>query len=84
MVLIEKPLLSEDDLPPRIKGIMTSASGGDETLKGAAQSAAGTAEKAMIEKALRDAGGNRTAAAQALGISRKTLFNKMKAFRMDG
>ncbi len=84
MVLIEKPLLAEDDLPPRIKGIPTAAPNGDETLKGAAQSAAGTAEKNLIEKVLREAGGNRTEAAKALGISRKTLFNKMKAFRMDG
>jgi DNA-binding NtrC family response regulator len=31
----------------------------------------------LFIKALRDAGGNRTKAAQFLGISRKTLFNKM-------
>ena len=42
----------------------------------------GTA-KAMIEKALREAGGNRTEAARRLGISRKTLFNKMKALGLD-
>lgn len=33
----------------------------------------------MIEEALRATGGNRTRAAQILGISRKTLFNKMAA-----
>jgi len=84
MVLIEKPLLTEDDLPPRLKGVAAASPGGEETLKGAAQSAAETAEKTLIEKALREAGGNRTEAAKALGISRKTLFNKMKAFGMDG
>ena len=50
-----------------------------EGLRGAAQSAAWNAEKALIEKALRESGGNRTRAARALGVSRKTLFNKMKA-----
>ncbi len=83
MVLTEKPTLTESDLPARIKGDPAAARIVD-TLKGVAQSAAGTAEKALIEKALREAGGNRTEAAKALGISRKTLFNKMKAFRMDG
>ena len=32
----------------------------------------------MIQSALKDAGGNRTLAAELLGISRKTLFNKMR------
>jgi len=84
MVLSEKPLLTEDDLPPRVRGASLDGPSGGETLKGASHSAAETAEKALIEKALRDAGGNRTEAARILGISRKTLFNKMKAFRMDG
>jgi DNA-binding NtrC family response regulator len=49
------------------------------SLRGAAPAAAENAEKALIERALRDSGGNRTLAARALGVSRKTLFNKMKA-----
>ena len=35
------------------------------------------AEKAAIENALKSAGGNRTHAAKALGISRRTLHNKL-------
>jgi DNA-binding NtrC family response regulator len=54
-------------------------SAADGSLRGAAQAAAENAEKALIERALRDSGGNRTLAARALGVSRKTLFNKMKA-----
>jgi DNA-binding NtrC family response regulator len=46
-------------------------------LKEAVQSVAMTREKALILEALRQAGGNRTRAAGILGISRKTLFNKM-------
>jgi two-component system response regulator HydG len=37
-------------------------------------------EKAMIIKTLADLGGNRTRAAQVLGISRRTLQLKLKAY----
>jgi len=88
MVLCDVPVIDEKDLPLRIRqGEPAEAGpGGDgtaeatgATLKGAAQAAAESAEKALIEKALRDSGGNRTLAARTLGVSRKTLFNKMKA-----
>jgi transcriptional regulator of acetoin/glycerol metabolism len=54
-----------------------------ESLREAAQTASEGAEKAMIEKVLQNCGGNRTLAAQRLGVSRKTLFNKMKALRIS-
>jgi DNA-binding NtrC family response regulator len=41
-------------------------------------------EKAMIEQALRDAGGNQTKAAQRLGISRDTLRYRLKKFGIQG
>ncbi len=37
----------------------------------------GKAEKKLIERALEATAWNKTRAAQLLGISRKTLFNKM-------
>jgi DNA-binding NtrC family response regulator len=40
-------------------------------------------ERVHIEKTLRFHGGNRTRAAQALGISRATLINKIKVYRLD-
>ncbi len=40
-------------------------------------------EKAMIERALRDAGGNQTKAAQRLGISRDTLRYRLKKFGLQ-
>jgi transcriptional regulator with PAS, ATPase and Fis domain len=36
-----------------------------------------------IERTLRAHGGNRTRAAQELGISRATLINKIKAYALD-
>jgi DNA-binding NtrC family response regulator len=85
MVLSDDPVLAERSLPLRIRTgsavpFEPSASGPPaDGLRGAAQSAAGSAEKALIEKALKESNGNRTLAARVLGVSRKTLFNKMKA-----
>jgi DNA-binding NtrC family response regulator len=41
-------------------------------------------EKGMIERALREAGGNQTKAAQRLGISRDTLRYRLKKFGLGG
>jgi len=38
-------------------------------------------EKSMISKAIKQAGGNRTRAAELLGISRRALFRKVKTYR---
>ncbi len=42
------------------------------------------AEREHIARSLITHGGNRTAAARALGIDRKTLWRKMKAYGLDG
>jgi DNA-binding NtrC family response regulator len=41
-------------------------------------------EKECIARSLTALGGNRTAAAKSLGIDRKTLWRKMKAYGLDG
>ena len=41
------------------------------------------AEQIAIEMALQKAGGNKTRAAEALGISRQTLRTKLKEYRME-
>jgi len=85
MVYAEGEILDVPLLPARI--LARNRRTGDEeprglTLREAAQSASENTEKALIEHALREAGGNRTAAARKLGISRRTLFNKMKALQI--
>jgi DNA-binding NtrC family response regulator len=37
-------------------------------------------ERSLIQRALQDKGGNRVRAAHALGISRVTLYKKMKKY----
>jgi len=41
-------------------------------------------ERSLIERAMRDAGGNQTRAAQRLGISRDTLRYRLKKFGLQG
>lgn len=48
----------------------------DITVKGA--------EKELIIKALKESGGNRTAAARKLGISRRTLHRKLHTYHLEG
>jgi len=94
MVLSDDLGLDEKNLPLRIRARYsegeadiglgreheTRAAAG--SLKRAAQQAAEQAEKSLIEKVLMEANGNKTLAAKVLGVSRKTLFNKMKTLRI--
>jgi DNA-binding NtrC family response regulator len=84
MVMADGEWVSEAALPVRLR--LSGVSVAAETtpgpvavasLKQAVQSVAGAREKTLILEALRQAGGNRIRAARILGISRKTLFNKM-------
>jgi DNA-binding NtrC family response regulator len=42
------------------------------------------AERQLIARALSDAGGNRTVAARKIGISRRTLHRKLRAYHLEG
>ncbi len=91
VALASGSLINTEDLPPRLRvgiggsGAQGGRGPGDETmagacdLQGAVTRAQEAVERRMILQALEGTGGNRTEAARQLGISRKTLFNKMRA-----
>ncbi|HEY2990683.1 MAG TPA: sigma-54 dependent transcriptional regulator [Candidatus Binatia bacterium] len=81
MVLIAKgELLDVADLPREIRGGESEARATPKGLKGIARESSALIEKKAIVDALAKTGGNVTRAAQALGVSRATLQNKMKAY----
>jgi DNA-binding NtrC family response regulator len=88
MVMSEGDWVDERALPSRLRSAAPNKGGVDETprppqaLKETVQGVAERAEKELILDALRQTGGNRTRAAKILGVSRKTLFNKMTLLRL--
>ena len=81
MVLSESEAIEARSLPERLKAAEPGAGGlpggSGRSLGEMVASVAGRTEKRMIEQALEATAWNKTRAAQLLGISRKTLFNKM-------
>jgi DNA-binding NtrC family response regulator len=82
MILSQNGLVDVAHLPMRIKGYPASIEAelmsDDEA--NIIRKTHSTAEKNLIEETLRRCDYSRTATAQALRISRKTLFNKMKKY----
>ncbi len=86
VVLSRGDRLTARDIPPNIRSeikgsvsavVLPAASGG-----GGGRSLA-DAERAMILAAIDRAGGNRTKAAEALGISRRTLHRKLRQYEEE-
>ena len=84
VVLGSSPELSEDDLPPEITAPVSATAPATATAAApaAAQSLADT-ERVQINAALRACRGNKTKAAELLGISRRTLHRKLKEWGED-
>ncbi len=80
-VMGEGPVLGEADLPPELSG--------EEGRRAARTNVSPEAvldlpnEARRIVRALERAGGNRERAAQSLGMSRVTLWRKIKAYQLD-
>jgi len=88
-IVAKGPLIELEDLPP-LGGVAVAAPGGSSRPAGAAPAGAalaagmtvGDAERRLIEITLAHTEGNKTRAAEMLGISLKTLHNKLN--RMKG
>ena len=79
-VLTNSPILDLFELPGDLTGKNQPQSG--ETSLNLAESVA-RAEKDCILRALDETGGNKTSAAELLGISRKNLWEKMKLHKIQ-
>ncbi len=91
MILCEENTLTLADLPGRVRGEPAEGSGAVPrsdlsrlTLADAVAEASERLEKVMILSRLAEHRGSRTATAESLGVSRKTLFNKMRQYGLTG
>lgn len=85
MIMCDGKVIKPSDLPPRIRGEKEVAGNGTgeldrSTLAGAVRDVTENIEKMLITSRLAEMNYNRTATADSLGISRKTLFNKMRQY----
>ena len=84
MVVAKAEHLDVADLPPEIRGAAAAPAASPKDLKGISRASSEVIEKKAIADALAATGGNVTRAAKALGVSRATLQNKMKAYGLRG
>ena len=88
MVMADGPRVDERALPSRLRSPAAETGGAHpparppQALRETVQGVAERTERELILDALRQTGGNRTRAARLLGVSRKTLFNKMTILRI--
>ncbi len=83
VVLQEEQVLRPQHIPERIRrGEAEEPVMGPPALKGALEETTAKMEKEMIVNALTQTKGNRTKAAQLLGISRRTLQKKLKEYQL--
>jgi DNA-binding NtrC family response regulator len=82
MILSQNGIIDVDQLPMRVRGYPMSVEAEllDDDDTNVIRRANSTVEKNLIEETLKRCNYNRTLTAEALNISRKTLFNKMKRY----
>src|SRR5882724_11393146 len=95
VVLSENPRISKRDVAAELvrlalPSMSLAAAGGFDLTESAPEStlveldeAVRKAEKRALEKALKNARGNRSVAARLLGISRRTLYNKLEEHKLE-
>jgi two-component system, NtrC family, response regulator AtoC len=85
VVLSDAPVISKDEVQIELErevGAFTSSDVPSEVSVIELAAAVGQAERRAIQKALKRAGGDRTLAARILGVSRRTLFYKLREYQL--
>jgi len=85
VVLARGETIFPEHLPAKIQALDEAGAGEAEAAavdRGGARTMREVEREAIIQ-ALKETGGNRTHAAEALGISRRTLQNKIKDYEID-
>jgi DNA-binding NtrC family response regulator len=82
-VMAAGPEIQESWLTVRESGIMSGAARAGETIEIAVGSPLADAERLLILATLRKFGGHKERTAAALGISLKTLYNRMKDYAVE-
>jgi transcriptional regulator of acetoin/glycerol metabolism len=72
--------IASRDLPPSVRG----GSAGDLKLLQGKDLTVKDAEKQLIVRALKETDGNRTRAAQKIGMSRRTFHRKLHEYQLEG
>jgi DNA-binding NtrC family response regulator len=80
VVLSRSERIALRDLPPGVRG----TTGGDSRLLPAKAVTVKDAEKQLIVRALKETEGNRTRAAQKIGMSRRTFHRKLHEYHLEG
>ncbi len=96
--ILSESVIQPENLPPEITGNRPAPAAGSGAAAAAAVAAAVAApnggldihvgmsiaevERRLISATLEDVGGNKKRAADVLGVSLKTLYNRLKAYRM--
>jgi DNA-binding NtrC family response regulator len=94
LITCENGLIRCGDLSPRVRGEAVAPNGSSSghgakglenglSLSDAVQQAQSAVEVRMIREALEATSGNRTRAAERLGITRRTLFNKLRELGIE-
>src|SRR6185312_9064128 len=82
MALCQGELIADDDLPPHVRERRPADFLGAAVAR---RMSLAELEREFIERVLEDEGGNKTRAAQRLGLDRKTLYRKLDEYaKADG
>jgi len=81
VVLCRGEKIGARDLPPSVRG---GSGRGETSLLQRNDLTVKEAEKQLIIRALKETGGNRTMAAEKIGMSRRTFHRKLHAYHLEG